>query len=198
MSVAVRQNWSTYLPIWILIRNPRLMSKFCLHLFCDLYFLLKHFINHKPKTSLVNSSAMQFLLVDTISAVFDPFLSGFLSVIRKEFEVPPYSQSVELGSQIQLRCHPPKGVPTPRVSVLKWYVCLLILCHLELPEVASNTGCTKKIVDFNIHFKELWILLEERVGKSKSFSPIFFIYFFHFIFLKAYLHSRKFNKLTSK
>lgn len=41
----------------------------------------------------------------------------FFAVIRKEFEVPPYSQSVELGSQIQLRCHPPKGVPKPRVSV---------------------------------------------------------------------------------
>ena len=50
-----------------------------------------------------------------------PLLS-ILPVIRKEFEVPPYSQSVELGSQIQLRCHPPKGVPKPRVSVPKWYV----------------------------------------------------------------------------
>ncbi len=36
--------------------------------------------------------------------------------MRKEFEVPPYSQSVELRSQIELRCHPPKGVPKPRVS----------------------------------------------------------------------------------
>ena len=36
--------------------------------------------------------------------------------LRKEFEVPPYSQSVELGSQIELRCHPPQGKPKPRVS----------------------------------------------------------------------------------
>ena len=36
--------------------------------------------------------------------------------LRKEFEVPPYSQSVDLRSQIELRCHPPKGVPKPRVS----------------------------------------------------------------------------------
>ena len=118
-------------------------------LFCDLYFLFKHFINHTPKTSLVNSSAMQVLLVDTISAVFDPFLSGFLSVIRKEFEVPPYSQSVELGSQIQLRCHPPKGVPTPRVSVLKWYVCLLILCHLELPEANFQYRVSKNRMTYS-------------------------------------------------
>ena len=90
----------------------------------DILLPLKLYKNHKEPKSvellyLVNSTAMQVLLVDKISAVFDPFLSGFLSVIRKEFEVPPYSQSVELGSQIQLRCHPPKGVPTPRVSVLK-------------------------------------------------------------------------------
>ena len=124
---------------WILIINPRLMSKLCISLFWIYIFpsfktFYKSQGTKKCRTSLVNSSAMQVLLVDKISAVFDPFLSGFLSVIRKEFEVPPYSQSVELGSQIQLRCHPPKGVPTPRVSVLKWYVCLLILCHLELPE----------------------------------------------------------------
>ena len=45
------------------------------------------------------------------------------SVLRKEFEVPPYSQSVELGSQIQLRCHPPKGVPKPRVRMM---ICWLL------------------------------------------------------------------------
>ena len=116
---------------WILIINPRFNVDVKIMYFSvldlDTYtyiLLLKLSINHKEPKSvellyLVNSSAMQVLLVDKISAVFDPFLSGFLSVIRKEFEVPPYSQSVELGSQIQLRCHPPKGVPTPRVSVLK-------------------------------------------------------------------------------
>lgn len=29
--------------------------------------------------------------------------------------MPPYSQSVELGSQMELRCHPPSGKPKPRV-----------------------------------------------------------------------------------
>ena len=36
--------------------------------------------------------------------------------LNKEFEVPPYSQSVELGSQVEMRCHPPSGQPKPRVS----------------------------------------------------------------------------------
>ena len=45
-------------------------------------------------------------------------MSLFISVLQKEFEVPPYSQPVELGSQIELRCHPPKGIPKPRVSIL--------------------------------------------------------------------------------
>jgi hypothetical protein len=45
------------------------------------------------------------------------FLSfALISDLRKEFEVPPYSQKVELGSQIELRCHPPDGKPKPRVS----------------------------------------------------------------------------------
>lgn len=39
--------------------------------------------------------------------------------LRKEFEVPPYSQTVELGSQIELRCHPPVGKPRPRIYWLK-------------------------------------------------------------------------------
>lgn len=42
-----------------------------------------------------------------------------IAYLRKEFEVPPYSQNVELGSQIELRCHPPKGVPKPRIYWLK-------------------------------------------------------------------------------
>ncbi|CAB4066622.1 UNC5 [Lepeophtheirus salmonis] len=42
-----------------------------------------------------------------------------MAYLRKEFEVPPYSQNVELGSQIQLNCHPPKGIPTPRIYWLK-------------------------------------------------------------------------------
>ena len=35
--------------------------------------------------------------------------------LNKIFEVPPYSQSVTLGKQVELRCHPPKGKPKPRV-----------------------------------------------------------------------------------
>ena len=50
------------------------------------------------------------------SAKNDISCSLLLPDLRKEFEVPPYSQSVELGSQIELRCHPPQGKPKPRVS----------------------------------------------------------------------------------
>ena len=39
-----------------------------------------------------------------------------VSVLNKEFEVPPYSQSVELGSQVEMRCHPPLGKPEPKVG----------------------------------------------------------------------------------
>jgi hypothetical protein len=39
-----------------------------------------------------------------------------ISDLRKEFDTPPYSQQIELGSQAELRCHPPKGSPEARVS----------------------------------------------------------------------------------
>ena len=41
--------------------------------------------------------------------------SFFFSVLRRDFDTPPYSQQIELGKQAQLRCHPPKGSPPPRV-----------------------------------------------------------------------------------
>ena len=41
----------------------------------------------------------------------DPLLSD----LRRQFEVPPYSQQVEVGSQVQMRCHPPKGRPSPSI-----------------------------------------------------------------------------------
>ena len=36
--------------------------------------------------------------------------------LKKQFEVPPYSQQVSRGHQVQIRCHPPKGRPTPKIS----------------------------------------------------------------------------------
>jgi hypothetical protein len=44
------------------------------------------------------------------------FYCNMFVALNKEFEVPPYSQSVVLGQQVELRCHPPQGVPAPRVS----------------------------------------------------------------------------------
>ena len=43
---------------------------------------------------------------------------GF-SDLRREFETPPYSRQVSLGSQVEMRCHPPKGKPAPMVTWLK-------------------------------------------------------------------------------
>jgi netrin receptor unc-5 len=43
----------------------------------------------------------------------------FISDLRREFETPPYSRQVALGSQVEMRCHPPKGKPTPTISWTK-------------------------------------------------------------------------------
>ena len=69
-------------------------------------------INISPLSYLVVLRVLNSLRVANLTNLF-PFS---LSDLRKEFEVPPYSQSVELGSQIELRCHPPQGKPKPRVS----------------------------------------------------------------------------------
>lgn len=39
--------------------------------------------------------------------------------MKKQFESPPYSVSVEVGHSTELRCLPPLGVPPPRVYWLK-------------------------------------------------------------------------------
>ena len=38
------------------------------------------------------------------------------SDLRKDFETPPYSTQIKLGSQAELRCHPPMGRPRPTVT----------------------------------------------------------------------------------
>ncbi|CAB4055674.1 UNC5 [Lepeophtheirus salmonis] len=35
--------------------------------------------------------------------------------LKKEFEVPPYSQQVSKGKQVEMRCHPPRGRPLPSI-----------------------------------------------------------------------------------
>ena len=37
-----------------------------------------------------------------------------LSVLKRHFEVPPYSQQVSRGGQVEMRCHPPRGRPPPK------------------------------------------------------------------------------------
>ena len=58
------------------------------------------------------------VLVTTLAVTTRLYTSFFLfliSVLRKDFDTPPYSQQIELGKQAELRCHPPKGNPPPRV-----------------------------------------------------------------------------------
>ena len=43
----------------------------------------------------------------------------FFSDLKKHFEVPPYSQQVSRGGQVEMRCHPPKGRPAPAISWLQ-------------------------------------------------------------------------------
>ena len=49
---------------------------------------------------------------------FDTFFK-IITDIRKQFESPPYSVSVEAGQATELRCLPPLGFPNPRVYWLK-------------------------------------------------------------------------------
>ena len=39
--------------------------------------------------------------------------------LKKHFEVPPYSQQVAKGAQVEVRCHPPRGKPPPQVYWLQ-------------------------------------------------------------------------------
>ncbi|RZF44392.1 hypothetical protein LSTR_LSTR016609, partial [Laodelphax striatellus] len=39
--------------------------------------------------------------------------------MKKSFESPPYSTTVEIDHQTELRCLPPQGTPQPRVYWLK-------------------------------------------------------------------------------
>jgi len=42
-----------------------------------------------------------------------------IAFLKKEFEVPPYSEQGLVGRQVELRCHAPRGKPEPRLSWIK-------------------------------------------------------------------------------
>ena len=46
-------------------------------------------------------------------------LSRVLTVIRKHFTEHPYSRSVELERQVELRCLAPEGIPPPEISWMR-------------------------------------------------------------------------------
>ena len=39
--------------------------------------------------------------------------------LKKQFDSPPYSQTVEMDHQAELRCHAPAGVPPPQIYWLR-------------------------------------------------------------------------------
>ena len=61
-------------------------------------------------------------LNDNFNQLFLTFIKTktcFFSDLKKQFESPPYSVSVEAGQSTELRCLPPVGVPPPRVYWLR-------------------------------------------------------------------------------
>ena len=44
--------------------------------------------------------------------------SSLVSVIRRHFTEAPYSQSIDIGKEVELRCLPPDGNPLPQT---KWF-----------------------------------------------------------------------------
>uniref|UniRef100_A0A1B6BY64 Netrin receptor UNC5 n=1 Tax=Clastoptera arizonana TaxID=38151 RepID=A0A1B6BY64_9HEMI len=42
-----------------------------------------------------------------------------VAYLKKQFEEPPYPTSIEMDREVEMRCHPPAGVPTPQVYWLR-------------------------------------------------------------------------------
>ena len=60
---------------------------------------------------------MDKLLVNDFNSITNPIFS--VSDLRKQFETPPYSKPIALSTQASIRCHPPKGKPTPTLHWVK-------------------------------------------------------------------------------
>ncbi|CAB4054857.1 UNC5 [Lepeophtheirus salmonis] len=52
----------------------------------------------------------------TVSRIESQEVSVSLARLSRDFETPPYSQSVERGGQLEIRCHPPNGNPPAKVA----------------------------------------------------------------------------------
>lgn len=55
----------------------------------------------------------------SVSILFLRAINPIFPDLKKQFESPPYSVSVEAGQSTELRCLPPVGVPPPRVYWLR-------------------------------------------------------------------------------
>ena len=102
------------------IQDDRLLTKthpfpgFCLD-------FLKTFLNiaFERYISALGLAIFRFKLRHLVREIWWCLLTKHISisfsVLRKDFETPPYSAHIEVGSQAELRCHPPRGHPDPRV-----------------------------------------------------------------------------------
>jgi len=79
--------------------------------------------------------------------------------LRKDFETPPYSTHIEVGSQAELRCHPPKGHPTARV--VSWL-------RNGVPIRPGVGGDTNFIISSTGHL----LILQARLVDSANYSCV--------------------------
>lgn len=64
-------------------------------------------------------STITFSQRTSVCIMFLTAINPIFSDLKKQFESPPYSVSVEAGQSTELRCLPPVGVPPPRVYWLR-------------------------------------------------------------------------------
>lgn len=84
------------------------------------YFQFDIFLLLQP---MGNSRINYFIRLEeipcSVSILFLRAINPIFPDLKKQFESPPYSVSVEAGQSTELRCLPPVGVPPPRVYWLR-------------------------------------------------------------------------------
>ena len=91
--------------------------------FLQVIFSIAFLLTHSVYSSVIFDVSRS--LFKTLSSVMADSVSSLtwvafiiyhflLSVLKRHFEVPPYSQQVSRGGQVEMRCHPPRGRPPPK------------------------------------------------------------------------------------